>query len=71
MLESPAAFSTARSSLRLSGFERNAIEKKLVVGDAEQKARVIAFGSASCSSFHVVSNWPSVRLWSHHRAGCT
>ena len=31
------------AALRLSGFERNAIEKKFVVGDAEQKAGVAIF----------------------------
>jgi len=44
MLESRGIQQLREASLRLSGFERNAIEKKLVVGDAEQKARVIAFG---------------------------
>ena len=32
------------AALGLSGFERDAIEKKLVVGDAEQKTSVAAFG---------------------------
>ena len=52
------------AALGLAGFERDAIEKKLVVGDAEQKTGVTALGQRLLGVRSRRSrNWPSVRLW--------
>ena len=50
------------TALGLSGFERDAIEKKFVVRDAEQKTRVAAFGQRLLKFVPGGLNWPSVRL---------